>query len=118
MTIESTMTPEEKLAAQNAAVAALRAESEATRERNDAAAAAKAYHPAPGVQPYAVGIEVAWIGNETSDRLMLLELESYARMFPRDAAVFTDHAGSVLEVSAAEISHLIHCYRRKQFAAA
>ena len=56
--------------------------------------------------------------DEASDRLLLSELESYARMFPRGSATFTDRAEVKHELSVEEISHLVYQIRSRQFAAA
>ena len=48
-------------------------------------------------------------------RLLLIELESFAGLNPRDSAHFVDSAGDKHELTAAEISQLVHGARRKQF---
>jgi hypothetical protein len=51
------------------------------------------------------------------DQLLLLSLESFARMFPRESAHFVDSAGAKHELTAAEISQIVNGARKKQFAA-
>ena len=48
-------------------------------------------------------------------RLLLVELESYARLGLHHLARFTDSAGEKHELSAAEISQLVAQARAKQF---